>query len=209
MRKVLSIGEDVTVIGRYGGIDSFDFPFVQTALIEESFPGMLFLFVNTIRFCVPARLRACYQTSTGLQCWSQWVRRPRLRMGQVKVPRCPAHIEFLQSIQGDELKARYIRTCDAMLHAKKYGETFGSAVAEFASYGRPVFTKHLEVGERGARYHLQALGKQAILYYDRQSLVAALRGFNRSAPSIRTTGYDAHSPENVTRTFYDVFLRGT
>ena len=54
MRKVLSIGEDVTVIGRYGGIDSFDFPFVQTALIEESFPGMLFLFVNTIRFCVPA-----------------------------------------------------------------------------------------------------------------------------------------------------------
>lgn len=45
----------------------------------------------------------------------------------------PAHprIRFLPALHSDEKKARFIRSCDAMLHARREGETFGLAVAEF------------------------------------------------------------------------------
>jgi hypothetical protein len=35
---------------------------------------------------------------------------------------------------------RFVNTCDYMLHAHRYGETFGLAVAEFAFVGAPVLT---------------------------------------------------------------------
>ena len=164
---------------------------------------MLFLFVNTDQFCCRPTKHAA--PAPRLRTPSQCDRR--------KLPACPTNIRFLPGIQGDAAKARYIRTCDAMLHARKFEETFGLSVAEFASYDRPVFTKSYEANERGGRYHLLqlALGHQAILYNSSSSLAAALLSFNRSAPvpPSSTRPYAEHRPENVTRIFYEVFLRGT
>ena len=38
-------------------------------------------------------------------------------------------------------KEAFYRTCDAMLHARRDGETFGLAVAEFSVRNKPVITK--------------------------------------------------------------------
>jgi hypothetical protein len=44
-----------------------------------------------------------------------------------------------QLVERAEIR-RFVNTCDYMLHAHRYGETFGLAVAEFAVVGAPVLT---------------------------------------------------------------------
>lgn len=54
----LSIPEDAIVIGRYGSYDSFDIPFVYSAIVEllERHPNMYFLCMNTKQFAVHPRI---------------------------------------------------------------------------------------------------------------------------------------------------------
>lgn len=47
---------------------------------------------------------------------------------------------FLPIIIDNLEKGNYINACDAMIHARLEGETFGLAVAEFISLGKPVLT---------------------------------------------------------------------
>ena len=70
-------------------------------------------------------------------------------------------------------KAKFLATCDAMLHARLHGETFGLAVGEFAVLGKPVIT----FSESRERAHLEMLGKQALLYRNAGELVEILREF--------------------------------
>ena len=70
-------------------------------------------------------------------------------------------------------KARFLATCDAMIHARDTGETFGLAVGEFAVLGKPVIT----FSESRERAHLEMLGKQALLYRNAAELEGILRKF--------------------------------
>ena len=54
-------------------------------------------------------------------------------------------------------KAAFIRTCDAMLHGRSNGETFGLAVAEFSAANRPVLTSRAHHDHGKARHHLDTL----------------------------------------------------
>ena len=66
----------------------------------------------------------------------------------------------------------FIRGCDAMLHARSRGETFGAAVAEFSSLGKPVVTW----SDSPEREHIRTLGDRAILYANEEELVQILTG---------------------------------
>jgi hypothetical protein len=57
-------------------------------------------------------------------------------------------------------KSSFIHACDAMIHARSGGETFGCAVAEFSVENKPVIT----YGLSGERSHLELLGDRAIIY---------------------------------------------
>ena len=70
-------------------------------------------------------------------------------------------------------KARFLATCNAMIHARDTGETFGLAVAEFAVLGKPVIT----FSESKERAHLEMLGNQALLYRNAGELAGILREF--------------------------------
>ena len=70
-------------------------------------------------------------------------------------------------------KARFLATCDAMIHARDTGETFGLAVGEFAVLGKPVIT----FSESRERAHLEMLGKRALLYRNPGELVGILKEF--------------------------------
>ena len=57
---------------------------------------------------------------------------------------------------------RFFATCDAMLHAREEGETFGMAVAEFSLRNKPVITYNGSGQYDNA--HVRMLGSKALLY---------------------------------------------
>jgi hypothetical protein len=99
-------------------------------------------------------------------------------------------------------KTRFINTCDAMLHARVDGETFGLAVAEFSIRNKPVLTW---IGGTD-KCHIRILfGKGGIFYTQADDLRELLETF-RPEPG----DYDCYSrrfnPATVMRQFEEVFL---
>lgn len=48
------------------------------------------------------------------------------------------NVKFINEIHDPRKKANFISTCDAMLHARQRGESFGLSIAEFLSFNKPV-----------------------------------------------------------------------
>ena len=65
-------------------------------------------------------------------------------------------------------KTAFINTCDAMLHGRYRGETFGLAVGEFSARAKPVLT----FGGSKERAHLNVLGATAQVYNNAEDLYA-------------------------------------
>ncbi len=97
-------------------------------------------------------------------------------------------------------KRIFINTCDAMIHARSRGETFGIAVGEFAIAGKPVIT----YSESHERAHLEELGHFALTYKDSASLEARFDQVLKGP--MLTWGYGNYTPYNVMRKFDEVFL---
>ncbi|MDR7093782.1 hypothetical protein [Hydrogenophaga laconesensis] len=74
---------------------------------------------------------------------------------------------FLPGSSDMAYKTRFINTCDAMLHARLQGESFGLACGEFSIRNKPVITyarsKH--------RHHIDVLRDAGFHYTDARSLV--------------------------------------
>jgi hypothetical protein len=111
------------------------------------------------------------------------------------------NIHYLAATVDSEEKARFLATCDAMLHARLHGETFGLAVGEFAVLGKPVITF---AGSR-ERAHLEMLGRQSLQYRHADELIKILRNFRPH----RTQGTEYeifNEPEMVMELFQKKFL---
>ena len=98
-------------------------------------------------------------------------------------------------------KAKFLATCDAMIHARDTGETFGLAVAEFAVLGKPVIT----FAQSKEQAHLEMLGSQARLYKNERGLASLMRNFVPTS-SGRTEYSDYADPQIVMRLFQRIFL---
>jgi hypothetical protein len=85
-----------------------------------------------------------------------------------------SNVHYLSATVDPNEKAKFLATCDAMLHARLHGETFGLAVGEFAVLGKPVIT----FSESRERAHLEMLGNQALLYRHAGELAEVLREFH-------------------------------
>jgi hypothetical protein len=113
------------------------------------------------------------------------------------------NVHYLAPTIDAEEKAHFLATCDAMLHARWHGETFGLAVGEFAALGKPVIT----FSESRERAHLEMLGNQALLYRSPSELAEILREFRPH----RTQGTDYETfgnPRVVMELFQKKFLNG-
>jgi hypothetical protein len=123
----------------------------------------------------------------------------------------PPNIEFNERVifisptVDDWWKSSFIHACDAMLHARSRGETFGIAVGEFAINGKLVLT----YGASPERAHIEQLaGSQTWLYFNKQDL---LRGMDavRDRPGFpwkSGSNYTEFTPHNVMAKFKEVFL---
>ena len=100
-------------------------------------------------------------------------------------------------------KRQFINTCDALLHARVEGETFGLVCGEFSSALKPVITYS---GSR-ERNHLTIMGDNAVLYNDYESVYNILRNWNKNDHQMESNLYAEYTPEKVMRVFDAVYLQ--
>ena len=110
---------------------------------------------------------------------------------------------FLSASVDIEEKTAFINSCDAMLHARLRGETFGLAVGEFSLRRKPVLT----FGKSRERAHLDPLGDTALVYHDADELYHLIRNFVRDAPSAMSTYQKQYSAVPVMKKFSDNLVR--
>jgi hypothetical protein len=92
-----------------------------------------------------------------------------------------------------EYKVKFINTCDAMIHARQMGETFGMSVAEFSVKNKPVITCPV-----GDLEHIEILGDKAVLYRSKDELLGVFR--NIASILASRSDWNAHrmyTPEHV------------
>jgi hypothetical protein len=113
-----------------------------------------------------------------------------------------ANVHYLPATVDYQEKAKFLATCDAMIHARDTGETFGLAVGEFTVLGKPVIT----FGGSRERAHLEMLGKEALIYRNAGELRNILMEFqSRRTPA---TGYQVWTDASrVMSVFADRFLK--
>jgi len=113
-----------------------------------------------------------------------------------------AQVLFLPPVTDPAHKRAFLDACDAMIHGRQRGETFGLACAEFAEAGKPVFT----FADSPERAHLELLGEAARPYGTRKELVGLLTGFRRGERITPRGTASIWSPEKVMQKFVEVFL---
>lgn len=172
LRERLGIPKDMIVLGRYGGPESFDIPFVLRYVHKCRLPNVLFLFMNTHQF--------------------------------TDNPRCI----FLKGTSSLKEKREFINTCDALLHARQRGETFGLTCGEFAFAGKPIIT----YGRSSEKTHLSILGEKAIVYNNVEDLDYIIKNFEEVKKGYdmkNDNPYEMYSPENIMNIFQQIYLNNS
>ena len=170
LRAQLNIPANATVLGCYGGQDSFNIGFVLDLVRElaQENSKLYFLFMNIDPFTNQER------------------------------------VIFLPGTPDMTYKRLFIDTCDAMLHAREMGESFGLACAEFSICNKPVIT----YGLSRQRNHIEVLGNKALLYSNKNQLKQIINHLDRAW--IKSQDWDCYShifsAKNIMQQFQDVFL---
>lgn len=130
----------------------------------------------------------------------------------MNTPRCVNHERCIYVDLNVDLydKVTYLNTCDAMLHARMEGETFGLSVLEFASKNKQIISYDNEQIqnslEYGGRNHFLYLKDNCYKYQDENDLETILLNINRENPFNTEYLNEMFSPKNVIQKFNEVFL---
>lgn len=174
LRKQLGIPGNARVFGYYGGAQSFNIQFAQKTAeeIARKYKDTYFLFMGVDSFVK-----------------NRWWK-----------PKAENMI-FLPPSADVLYKLKFINTCDALLHARERGETFGIAVAEFAMKGKPVIT----FADSPEKAHIWQLENQAYYYRDKKDLKDILldSDLKLSAKNL----YEKFMPEQVMNQFENTFIK--
>jgi hypothetical protein len=104
-----------------------------------------------------------------------------------------------------ERKTRFINSCDAMIHARQMGETFGSAVAEFSIRNKPVITCL-----SGDNAHLNILKQKCFIYKDHYTLYNIFHHIHKNINTIKKNDWNAYNdylPEKIMDKFNEIFIK--
>jgi hypothetical protein len=172
LRNELNIPNDAIVIGRYGGFTEFNIIDTHQAIQE-------FLELNNNN-----NKKNIYFLFMNTQIF---YRHPR--------------IIYLKKNINLTYKNKFINTCDAMIHARWEGETFGLSIAEFSINNKPIITC-----PSGDLEHIKILGEKSILYRSKEEL---LNIFNNITTLIKSrndwNAYRHYSPSNIMKLFNNIF----
>ncbi len=117
------------------------------------------------------------------------------------------NVIFLEGTVDMIYKTKFINTCDAMIHGRTGGESFGLACAEFSIKNKPVIT-YLGGGDQA---HIAMLGDKGLYYRNKEELKSIIEYCGSNIDEIRQSHWDAYSerydPETVMEQFDAVFLK--
>lgn len=125
---------------------------------------------------------------------------------KINHPRCI----YLDKTLDLDRKTKFINTCDAMLHARSYGETFGLSVLEFAAQGKQIISYddfHLQMQHPlGGRNHFMFLKDQCFKFKSKNELGYILMYLTKKNPFDTYYLRDEFSSKKVMEIFQKVFL---
>lgn len=183
MRGELGIPPDATVFCRHGGGGTFDIPFVRQALC-----GLLRETADD-----PGRPYFVFLGTYALECAADVAAYGR--------------VTYLPSTPVRNVTYRFLNTCNACMHGRASGESFGLAVAECANAGLPVIT-HGGKGVDGDHHHT-VLGPHALLYFNGEQFAGHIRAFDPAAHRAKADVYRqlylSSQPEYAMLQFLRVF----
>ena len=113
------------------------------------------------------------------------------------------NVIFLPQTTDMNYKAQFINTCNALLHARWRGETFGLSCGEFSLKNKPVITW---IGSN-ERSHIDILGDTGIYYSEKDDLIRILLCFNKIPRRNWDVYSTEYSPTAVMKKFNDVFIQ--
>jgi hypothetical protein len=118
------------------------------------------------------------------------------------------NIIYLPLTVDDNYKYTFINTCDAMIHARGDGETFGHAIGEFAVSKKPIISflggKHVQADHCivNADYaHFDILKDKIIAYRSPEELENIILNYDLTKIDMNNNGYMDFTPENVMSIF--------
>lgn len=109
---------------------------------------------------------------------------------------------YLEGTTNMEFKKQFINTCDAMIHARINGETFGLSCGEFAICEKPIITFNSKI----ERNHIDILKEKAIIYNNYKELYEIINTFYKDKYDMKNNGYINYTPENVMNIFNEIYL---
>lgn len=114
------------------------------------------------------------------------------------------NIIYLEPEYDINRKTAFINTCDAMIHARQEGETFGLAVGEFLHQNKPI------ISYKGGRdlNHLYLLKDKGLTYSNQSELREILNNFHSlTYGKFYKDLISEFAPENVMNIFKNRFLK--
>lgn len=109
------------------------------------------------------------------------------------------NVIFLPGSSDLNYKVKYINTCDAMIHARDRGETFGLSIGEFSSKNKPIITYR----PSPEKCHIHILKEKGIYYGDYAELFDILYNFKIN----KGYNYDCYSEYFNPNTVMNIFKR--
>ena len=173
LRQELGIPTGATVYGRYGGYDEFNIDIMHAAIREYLSDGDANVVDNN-----------CYFLFMNTAIFYE---HPR--------------IIYLDKSLDYIYKVKFINTCDAMIHARQMGETFGLSIAEFSIRNKPIITCMC-----GDTEHIKILGERAIIYNSIKDLLGTFKNIKTIIKSSDDwNAYTSYSPESIMVLFKNIF----
>lgn len=113
------------------------------------------------------------------------------------------NVRYIKEINTKQGKSNFIAACNAMIHARHRGESFGLSVAEFLFHDKPVvaWTGGLD------QNHVEMLNGSQILYTEQNFKDKLLYAMEENKESNKWR-VEQFSPSNVINKFKEVFLDG-
>lgn len=109
---------------------------------------------------------------------------------------------YLNGSSSLDEKVKFINTCDAMIHARYVGESFGLSCAEFSIKNKPVIT-YFDSPERN---HIEVLGEKGIYYKNKEDLVNIFSFLDKKyLNSNQWNMYQDYTPERVIELFKTIY----
>ena len=100
-----------------------------------------------------------------------------------------------------ELKSKFVNSCDALIHARRNGESFGLVCGEFSFKNKRVITYRDSL----ERNHIEILGDKGLYYSSKSELDLIFMNFVPE-PDKDWNCYKQFNPENVMKIFKKVFI---